>query len=213
MTNRIIYSYDEGSHWYKKNISADNFIDIIPLETPKNRAIAAINYDVHNDICTFFLFDFSRVISNLDIMSERTCRVDDFEAWYVPRFNGNCFQGHEVSYLKKKPFAMCVDAEKLIIPTMKSCPCSFEDFEWYHKINQSERNYYYKDNFCILDSRYNFSEPEKRCRDGGRPINNLNGYGCISHRFAHLDSDLCSSTPKNLDETSGFADFCISDGK
>ncbi|KII66225.1 hypothetical protein RF11_14747 [Thelohanellus kitauei] len=175
-TGKIMYSYDEGINWYFQNISTNNFQDITSLKFPDNLAIAAINYDPQNKICTFLQFDFSRVISNRHLMINRTCQSDDFETVHDLRYFGNCYQGKEVSYLKKKPSSLCLDNRTQVQPTIKSCPCSLEDFPWYQNCNHSKPNYYYNDNFCILNPFSNITEPVKQCRDGGIPLNDLNGY-------------------------------------
>ncbi|KII64192.1 hypothetical protein RF11_01927 [Thelohanellus kitauei] len=176
MTGNIRYSYNEGNNWGQKNIGANNLIDIVPLESANSRVISAINYDVHNDIYTFFLFDFSHGISDLYLITDRICESDDFQTWYVPRYLGNCYQGKMVSYLRKKPQARCVDNRTLVQISINPCPCSLDDFHWYFNTDHSERNYYYKDNFCTLDHRWNVSDSMKTCRDGGIPLNHLNGY-------------------------------------
>ncbi|KII72390.1 hypothetical protein RF11_10188 [Thelohanellus kitauei] len=109
--NMIWYSYDEARTWYKETIWDAPFIDIIQGAYIKHDIIAVINYN--------------------KLSKSRRCREDDFENWYVPRLHGNCYQGEEVFYLKKKPSAMCVDNRTEILSTIKPCPCSIEDFPWY----------------------------------------------------------------------------------
>ncbi|KII73382.1 Vacuolar protein sorting/targeting protein 10 [Thelohanellus kitauei] len=123
MPGRIWYSFDERTSYYKKRIVADGIIDIIPLESPDSRVISTINYNKRKNIYSVFAFDFSNA-------TNRTCQSDDYETWYVPRYFGNCFQGNEVSYLRKKTFAMCDNRQSVVLPTIKPCPCSREDFPW-----------------------------------------------------------------------------------
>ncbi|KII63546.1 hypothetical protein RF11_16353 [Thelohanellus kitauei] len=132
--SRIWYCYDEGYKWYKNYVSTNNFKDIISLEYPEN-LIAAINFNEQSNIYTLYLFNFTSVISSLYLMIDRHCHRDDFEIWYIPRTFGNCFQGEEVSFMKLKPSAMCIDCRNMILPTIKSCPCSLEDFHWYLYFN------------------------------------------------------------------------------
>ncbi|KII61119.1 Vacuolar protein sorting/targeting protein 10 [Thelohanellus kitauei] len=183
------YSFDEGRNWHRKRSKANNYIDIISLEYQNYRAIAAIDYNTLTNIYTLHLFDFSNVI-------DRMCEIDDFESWYVPRDSGQCFQGQEVAYLRKKPLAVCVDNRSSVIPTIKPCPCSLEDFH-------CKSNYYSKDKICIFDPFSNVTESLKTCRDGGIPLNHLNG-------FVTLDPNFCSPMSEGLDENSEYAEYCIS---
>ncbi|KII62267.1 Sortilin [Thelohanellus kitauei] len=180
--SRIFVSYHEGSEWYKDHNGADNFIYIVPLEFPDNRVVAAINYDRY------------------------IVQGDDFENWYIPRYHGNCFQGHQISYLKKKPFDMCFDNRTFILPTMNECTCSIEDFHWYGHFDHSEPKYYYIDNFCISDPLTNQTPQVNVCRDGRKPLNQFNG-------FTKLDTDICSPRQTISEAHSEDAEYCISDGK
>ncbi|KII68483.1 hypothetical protein RF11_06921 [Thelohanellus kitauei] len=109
-------------------------------------------------------------------MKDRMCQKEDFETWYVPRYFGNCFQGEEISYMKKSSFALCVDNGAFGRGTSNSCPCSLEDFHWYPIIDLSKPNYYSKDNFCVLDPFSGPIEPRTKCLDGGKPLTRWNGY-------------------------------------
>ncbi|KII63544.1 hypothetical protein RF11_16351 [Thelohanellus kitauei] len=108
-------------------------------------------------------------------MKDVKCQSDDFYIWLVPRTYGDCYQGEEIYYTRKKSSAMCFDDREHIMPTIKTCPCCLEDFHWYHYINSSKQNYYSKDNVCIWDPLSGMSEPNKTCRDGGRAVKYLNG--------------------------------------
>ncbi|KII66653.1 VPS10 domain-containing receptor SorCS3 [Thelohanellus kitauei] len=176
MSNIVRYSYDVGFNWDFKNISANNLIDIFPLESDKQIVIAAINYDLHTGIYSFFLFDFSNVISISHLMIVRPCDLDDFETYHIIRYLEYCYQGKEVTYMRKKNSAMCIDSDNLAQFTINSCPCFLEDFHWYNYIDPSDRNYYYKDNVCTMDPYSNVTESNKTCQDGGIPLNSLNGY-------------------------------------
>ncbi|KII60370.1 hypothetical protein RF11_04279 [Thelohanellus kitauei] len=83
-------------------------------------------------------------------MTDRTCDNDDFESVYVRRYSGTCYQGKDVYFLKKKRLAMCFDYRTFVVSTNTSCPCSLEDFDWYHHIKHSKPNYYYKQSACVL---------------------------------------------------------------
>ncbi|KII69526.1 hypothetical protein RF11_14787 [Thelohanellus kitauei] len=175
-SGKVWLSYDEGGVWHKKRLRATNFVAMRIRESSQNLEIAGINYNKHKNKYSLFLFNFSRVISSLYLMTDMMCQSDDYENFHVPRFNGNCFQGMEVSYSKKKLSALCFDNRTTVIPTVKSCPCSLEDFQWYNIIELSEPNYYYKDNLCVLDPFSNFTEPIKLCEEGGTPLQHLEGY-------------------------------------
>ncbi|KII72855.1 Prolow-density lipoprotein receptor-related protein 1 [Thelohanellus kitauei] len=138
---------------------------------------------------TVFMFKFSHIIN-------RTCGSDEFETVYVPRYFWRCFEGKEISYLQKKPSSICIDNRSEILPIIKPCPCSLEDFH-------CKKHYYNKDAFCELDRLSNFSEPNKTCRDGAIPLIRWNG-------FAQLDSELCAPRPPILDQNSEYADYCLS---
>ncbi|KII73900.1 VPS10 domain-containing receptor SorCS3 [Thelohanellus kitauei] len=168
-TGRIWYSYNEGLTWHKEDVGADYFIDIIPLESPNNNIIAAINYNYHKSTFSVFTFDFSTVLSNLYLTPDRLCTNEDFEIWYELRYFGTCFQGREISYMKIKPAAMCVDNRNLITRTVKECPCSFEDFH-------CKPYYHAQDNFCVLDPHSNHVEPATTCPDGLKALRIFNGY-------------------------------------
>ncbi|KII61919.1 VPS10 domain-containing receptor SorCS3 [Thelohanellus kitauei] len=122
-TGRIWVSYDEGNYWYKKYIRAYEFIDLETFDYPDNLIIAAISYNKFKNIYSLFLFNFSNIL-------DRTCQDDDFESRYVGRYYGNCFQGQLISYLMKKPSAICVDKRTEVKVTMNTCPCAIEDFQW-----------------------------------------------------------------------------------
>ncbi|KII63559.1 VPS10 domain-containing receptor SorCS3 [Thelohanellus kitauei] len=180
-TSRIWYSFDEGKSLYNAQIAADHFIDLISRESSNNHVVAGINYNKLQKIYSIFVFNFSNIISSLFLIKDRTCQTDDYETWYVSRTFGTCFQGQMISYLRKKPFAMCSDDRKIVLPSIKSCPCSLADFPWYDKINHSKPNYISENNVCVWDSLSNFTKPVKTCRDGGRPLNSLNGYVRVNH--------------------------------
>ncbi|KII75163.1 VPS10 domain-containing receptor SorCS2 [Thelohanellus kitauei] len=175
-TGIIWYSYDDGLNWYSKNLRAYNFIVMKPLEYPNNLIVAAINYQQQKNIDSSFFINFSSVISSLYLITDSSCQNDDFEAWHTPRYYGSCFQGQILSYLKKKSTALCVDNRNFILPSIQTCPCSLEDFQWYHRINLSEPNYYFKNNLCTLDKLSTFTQRAKICRDGGIALNELDGY-------------------------------------
>ncbi|KII63539.1 Sortilin [Thelohanellus kitauei] len=172
---RIWYSYDEGWTWYKKYVFAQNFIYITSLESPNSNVIAAINYKESKNIYTFFTFDFSSILSSLFWMIDRECTEEDFEIWYVYRNFGNCFQGSEISYLKKNAMVICTDKRSQIMATIKPCPCSLEDFHWYHNFYHSKPNYYSQENLCVFETYSSFSLPVKACRDDGTALNKLDG--------------------------------------
>ncbi|KII61883.1 Vacuolar protein sorting/targeting protein 10 [Thelohanellus kitauei] len=189
MSGRIWFSYNEGWSWYRQDIAASNIIDVKPIESPNTQLISAIDYDMVKKVFSLFIFDFSHVLN-------RTCEDKDYAAFYITRFSGNCFQGQEVYFWKKKADSVCVDNRNSVLQMTRPCPCSPEDF-------QCERNYYFKDNFCVLNPYSNAKESVKKCRDGGTPLNNLNG-------FAKLNPDICSSRHIDLDEDSEYCDYCIS---
>ncbi|KII60767.1 Vacuolar protein sorting/targeting protein 10 [Thelohanellus kitauei] len=140
LSGRISFSYDQGIHWYNTNLEDTNFIVINQLESQNNLGIAAINYNERNQIYSLFLFNFSRVICINVLMIDRTCYNEDFEVWYVPRYHENCYQGLAVWYMRKKPSVICVEYRTFHRPKIESCPCSLEDFLWYHEFNHSEPN-------------------------------------------------------------------------
>ncbi|KII65763.1 Vacuolar protein sorting/targeting protein 10 [Thelohanellus kitauei] len=186
MTGRIWFSYDEGVNWYRQNIGADNLINFEPLESPHNRIVAAINYNEQRNKYSLFLLNFNHVISNHVLITDRTCRNNDYEIWYTPRFHRNCFQGQKVYYWKKKPSSICIDNRTLVLPIIKSCPCAIEDFLWYELINLSKPYYYSNKSFCILDSNSNFTKTRKSCRGGGVALTRWNGYDpyiIVSHNW------------------------------
>ncbi|KII73721.1 VPS10 domain-containing receptor SorCS2 [Thelohanellus kitauei] len=198
MTGRIWYSYDEGNEWHDENTRAGDIIDIVPLDSPNDQLIASIYYSKHNDLSTLFLVNFSNVIN-------RTCLVDDYESWYVPRFNGTCYHEQEVIYLKKKPSSICLNNQNFSSPIINKCPCSIEDFPWYHVTNYSEPYYYFKDNVCMYDPFSNFVESFKKCRNGGKPLPHLDG-------FPKLDPDSCAPPKTRVEEYSKYSHYCISEG-
>ncbi|KII63113.1 hypothetical protein RF11_01863 [Thelohanellus kitauei] len=120
MTGKIWYSYNEGWDFYRKKIGAHRFINIFPLESPDNLVIAGLDYNVYK------------------------------KTVYTPRFFGNCFQGKEVYYLKKKPKSVCVDNRTTVLPVINSCPCAVEDFEWYRLIYISETQQPYPNTTCQI---------------------------------------------------------------
>ncbi|KII72857.1 Vacuolar protein sorting/targeting protein 10 [Thelohanellus kitauei] len=202
-THLLYYSFNQGAASYKIDIYTSYITSIRPLDFSYTRVVAAINYDKFFNIYTLLLFDFSNMISICDLMIDRTCTSDDFETVYVPRYHFNCFQGEEISYLKKKRSAFCFDNRTEVQPTIKPCPCSLEDFH-------CKKNYVFEDAFCKLDPDSNFTELNKTCRDGGIPLIRWNGYDVITHSFAQLDSQLCSPRPIIMDRNSKYADYCIS---
>ncbi|KII62510.1 Vacuolar protein sorting/targeting protein 10 [Thelohanellus kitauei] len=203
-TCRIWFSYDGGYYWYDGDISANNCIDITSLESTTDLITVAISYKEHKRSYRLFIFNFSKAIN-------RRCQDDDYETWYVPRDNGNCYQGHEMSYLKKKSSALCFDNKTFIVPTITPCPCSLEDFLWYYNAHHSKPNYQNTNRFCEWDMDSNYTEPVKICRDGGIPLTEFNGYDVTIYRFAKLDSDLCYPQPLDIDKMSKYSDYCISE--
>ncbi|KII64384.1 Sortilin [Thelohanellus kitauei] len=192
---RIMYSYNEGKDWRTKKLGENNVTDIQTLESPGNLAITTINYKTRTNTYYLFLFNFSPVFSILTLMLGHKCQINDFKTWEVYRYFRNCFQGHQISYLKKKRSVICVDNRTSVQPDIKTCPCYLEDF-------QCKPNYYYKDNFCVLDPAVTFIESKKTCRDGGKPLTQLNG-------FPQMNSDLCIPRQSTEDENSDFADYCL----
>ncbi|KII72850.1 Vacuolar protein sorting/targeting protein 10 [Thelohanellus kitauei] len=188
-THKIWYSFNEGLTWYKNNVSTHDVIAIKPFDSPRNRIVAVINYNGNFKTSSLYLYNFSSII-NL------TCQRDDYETWYIQRYFRNCFQGQEISYFKKKHSSICFDNRSQVLPTIKQCHCSLEDFH-------CKQHYLYDDGVCKLDPVSNFTESNKTCRDGGIPLIRRNG-------FAQLDSKLCS--PKNpiLNQESEYADYCVS---
>ncbi|KII70826.1 Sortilin [Thelohanellus kitauei] len=196
-TGKIWYSYNEGNKWYHENTEISHFVEIIPIESLNNIAIAAIGYNAEN-VYSLVIFNFSHVISSLCVKTDRECEGNDFEIWYVPRYWGNCFQGREVSYLKKRASIMCEDNRNDVLRTVKQCPCSFEDF-------LCKPNYIFKNNFCVLDPLSNYTEANKTCQDEGIPLSHFNGFG-------EIDSNKCSLSQINGNEYSSYSQFCISKG-
>ncbi|KII72865.1 Vacuolar protein sorting/targeting protein 10 [Thelohanellus kitauei] len=178
-TGRIWYSFDEGRNWEKINEDTDKFEELFPLEYPNDLVIGSINFNKPKNMYSFFEFNFNQAISSFYLMTERTCQSDDFETWHVPRYFGNCFQGQEIFYLKKKPSTICFDNRTEVLPTSKSCPCSLEDFQWYIITDHSKPDYYYQGDFCVLDPLSNLNESNKTCRDGGIPLIGWDGYDVI----------------------------------
>ncbi|KII72066.1 hypothetical protein RF11_10654 [Thelohanellus kitauei] len=130
MTNKILVSYNEGVNWYFKNISGHNLIDIFPFESENQIFIVAINYDLHTDIHSFVLFNFSHIISISHLMIDRPCGVDDFVTEYIPRYYEKCYQGKQIVYMRKKHYAKCIDNQTWPKFAINSCPCFLEDFHW-----------------------------------------------------------------------------------
>ncbi|KII63543.1 Vacuolar protein sorting/targeting protein 10 [Thelohanellus kitauei] len=131
-SGKIKYSHAEGLEWYKGFVGAHNIIDLIPLESEKYSVIAAVNYNEKQKLHSLFTFNFPHVASRLCLMKEYMCESNDLETWYIPRIFGNCYRGQKISYIKKKKFKTCIDNRQLVAPTVNPCPCSLEDFEWYH---------------------------------------------------------------------------------
>ncbi|KII69525.1 hypothetical protein RF11_14786 [Thelohanellus kitauei] len=90
----IYYSYDEGTNMHKKYINSNDLIDIIHMGSPNDGVISTISYNNLLRMYTFSLLNFSHSIGGCYIMTEKTCQGDDFEAWYPPRYEGNCFKGN-----------------------------------------------------------------------------------------------------------------------
>ncbi|KII62486.1 VPS10 domain-containing receptor SorCS3 [Thelohanellus kitauei] len=126
MSESLWYSYDEGNHWYN-----DSYADVFKI-----KKIASINtlvasvvlYNKIDYIYTILNYDFSSIISICYITIDRTCQRDDYEIWYVPRYNDNCFDGEEVSYFKIKPSSMCLDKRTVIIPNISTCKYVDQDY-------------------------------------------------------------------------------------
>ncbi|KII64045.1 Vacuolar protein sorting/targeting protein 10 [Thelohanellus kitauei] len=206
----IWYSYDYGSMWTSKYIVYDHFIKIIPIELPNNPVIAAIIYDDIKNIYTIYTLTFSHSFSSFGLMTDRTCDIDDIQRVYVRRYSGTCYQGKEIFYLQKKHYAMCVDNRQNVEPNIIPCPCSIEDFEWYSIIDHSKPNYYYKNNFCVLNPNLEITKSVKICRDGDTPLIHWNGYHRLMNSFAKLDPDLCMPINTTFTDYSIYADYCIS---
>ncbi|KII61724.1 hypothetical protein RF11_16341 [Thelohanellus kitauei] len=66
-------------------------------------------------------------------ISDRTCQNDDYDTWYVPRYYYSCFNGKQVSYLKKKPSSLFLDNRTLVLPYIEQCQGIHEDFQRYKK--------------------------------------------------------------------------------
>ncbi|KII72035.1 Vacuolar protein sorting/targeting protein 10 [Thelohanellus kitauei] len=113
-----------------KEIKTNKLIDFKSIESENYIAAAAINYDKQKDMHTFILMDFTHLISNWHLMIDRACQIDDYDTWYVPRHNENCYQGQEIAYLRKKPSARCVDNRTIHKFTNQTCSCSIDDFPW-----------------------------------------------------------------------------------
>ncbi|KII64385.1 VPS10 domain-containing receptor SorCS1 [Thelohanellus kitauei] len=190
IVNRGGLIYDEGRKWYKINVGANKFIDLIPLAYPNNLVIATLNFDSPKNIYSLFLFNFTHILNN-------PCQSDGYEIWYLPRYYGHCFQGWKVSYLKKKPFEICFDDRTSIQPDIEPCPCSLEDFP-------CKPNYYSEDNFCVRDPVSKLDNSKKTCPEGTKPLARWNG-------FAQLDPDSCQPRRTLLDPQSGYYDYCISE--
>ncbi|KII71672.1 hypothetical protein RF11_11474 [Thelohanellus kitauei] len=175
-TGTIWFSFNKDINYFTMKLTSTSLIDILQLESPKHRVIATVNYDKVKKIYSLILYDFSEVIRISYLIVDRNCQGDDFEIWYVPRLYGNCFQGKEVTYLIKKPSIRCYDDRTVVLPTIKSCPCSLLDFHWYDQLMNSKPNYSIENYLCVWDPFTSLKEPVKRCRDGRIPVNSLNGY-------------------------------------
>ncbi|KII60550.1 hypothetical protein RF11_06550 [Thelohanellus kitauei] len=114
----------------------------------------------------------------------------------MSRSNGNCYQGHEVVYLKKNTNAGCFDNRTVTFHFNKSCPCYLEDF-------QCRFNYYYKFKYCIKDEFSDFIPDTLKCEPGTQPVDGFDG-------FSKLDPGLCVSQAYNLITNKTYADICIS---
>ncbi|KII64382.1 Vacuolar protein sorting/targeting protein 10 [Thelohanellus kitauei] len=130
-TSNIKFSFNEGINWNTKNIWAKKVIGIKPLQFPDNLAIAAIHYKEDTHTYYLFIYNFSSIFSILSLIIEQICKITDFKAWHVPRYFQNCFQGQQISYLKKKSQLICMDNRTIIQQDIKTCPCFLLDFPWY----------------------------------------------------------------------------------
>ncbi|KII74261.1 hypothetical protein RF11_05736 [Thelohanellus kitauei] len=133
------------------------------LKSPQNRVIAALNHKTKQNFYTLYIFNFSHVMSWWCLTIDRSCGNGDFETLTIQRVFGNCFQGLEITYMKRKPSVMCFDFRTVFLPTLKSCPCAIEDFPCN------------KNNFCELDPHLDSLVSKKTCLDGGIPLIQLNG--------------------------------------
>ncbi|KII63550.1 VPS10 domain-containing receptor SorCS3 [Thelohanellus kitauei] len=176
MSGKVWFSYNEGQNWYGKSSLLHNLIELIPIELPNHPIMAAVNFNSHENYYIVSQFNFSNLIGVFKLMTERTCQDEDFEIFYAYSRFGKCFQGQEISYLKKKRPAMCFDNRTEVVSIIKQCPCSITDFHWYCIFNYSKPHYQVKDGFCMLNPLSNFTEPRLKCRDDGVPLIEWNGY-------------------------------------
>ncbi|KII60660.1 VPS10 domain-containing receptor SorCS2 [Thelohanellus kitauei] len=163
VSNEIIYSLDEGQTFYHTNIYQDKETILAMLQNGifQKEYVTILSSTEDKKSWVFTHINFSNILSDFNFNIDRKCDDKDYSTWFIPRYNGICYQGRETTYMKKNIGSLCVDERinDTVIST-KNCPCSFEDF----------------------------------------------------HCYAKLKSDSCEIQPIDFENTSEYADFCISDG-
>lgn len=73
---------------------------------------------------------------DFESLKKRKCNDGDMEKWYARKIGKNgeadCLMGHKQWFMRRKPEADCVVADKWNDPVGReeNCPCDDEDFEW-----------------------------------------------------------------------------------
>ncbi|KII62566.1 hypothetical protein RF11_05196 [Thelohanellus kitauei] len=122
----------------------------------------------------------------------------------------NAFKGKRFHFLRKNALRYVWITEIWSCPLLNHAHAQLKIFPGIIDLNHSQPGYIYRGKNCVLDPFFNITEPVKTCRDGGIPLNHLNGYDPIFNRFAPLDPYLCSPRQNGLEKSSNYCDYCIS---
>ncbi|KII60501.1 VPS10 domain-containing receptor SorCS1 [Thelohanellus kitauei] len=190
-TNKLIYSFDEGNTYYGLSIfDEDQFvIEVAIIGTAEKERAIFYGHDANRSTLLIAHVDFTKIL-------KRTCIMEDYSPWILTRYHGSCYQGQEIIYLKKNMNSTCIDNQTDTEMISKSCPCYLEDF-------QCRFNYFFKDDYCILDRFSDFKTVNLKCEPEHRPVTPLNG-------FTKLARGVCSARVWDSNNAGKKAEVCVS---
>jgi len=171
-TQTLYYSIDEGTtissvpFTIDTNVGVDNVITS-PSNAAPRALILALDTQTLEPV-GLYAVDFSNLLTG-------QCEASDYYEWTPSYYNNNCILGRTVSYLRKLPTSVCLDAPNFVSnATITNCACTLADYEC---------DFYYEP----------FSINSSLCvPSGGAPEIDCVGYYNASQGYHLINGDTCT---------------------
>jgi len=132
-SSTIRYSLDGGKIWIKEIMTRENTtVSSIVTEPSGNAQYVLVRSEFFNTAIEEVTKHSIHSI-NFGNLYDRNCKKDieladaDYEVWNPP-YSNKCLMGRKVSYIRKKPEAMCYNGMETVTKN-ENCECTANDYE------------------------------------------------------------------------------------